>query len=99
MRISSLSRKIVPASLLAVMLVVSISTLSYADADNVTVTTGIVDIHDGTVVVLIEQRDVVVPSNGAGLLASGQIAPGDVVDVKIVTDRGHKHKGHVTILK
>ena len=51
--------------------------------------------------VLVRTRDAVghPTTNGGGLLKAGQIADGDTVDCLAATGRGHKHRGHVTILK
>lgn len=72
--------------------------------DNVVITEGVVFVEkDGTVGVVVrspEGSENLYPSNGHGLLKSGQIFPGEVVTVKIVTDKGKgKHRGHVTVLK
>ena len=107
---SSSIKSVIPASLAAVLLVFCFSVSTYAAHDEVvTFATGIVDVEeDGTVTVCVidardsdcEEGDFLVPSNGHGLLRSGQIELGDIVDVKIITDRdGHKHRGHVTVLK
>ena len=75
---------------------------SFADArgGNSVIESGVVDLdQDGNVIVVTLDEETLYPSNGNGLLDAGQIAPGDEVQVRIVTDRGHKHRGHVTILK
>lgn len=94
-----LSKTAIPACFLAAMIVSCVCAPAYAAAE-VSVEWGIVevDLRDGTVLVIVE-KEVYIPSNGHGLLRSGQIAPGDVVRVKIVRHRKHTHRGHVTVLK
>ncbi|MCA9247085.1 MAG: hypothetical protein KDA42_08225 [Planctomycetales bacterium] len=90
-------------ALFTVVLAIALPRPAQADTDNVEILSGVVVVdRDGVVLVLLDQdAGEVEPVNGAGLLNAGQIAPGDVVDVKITHDNGkkHKHRGHVTILK
>ena len=88
----------VAGCLLALALIVGMCAPAIADSATV--------FEDG--VVMVDQRGTVSvvtasgeyePINGAALLRAGQIAAGGEVTVKITTDKGHKHRGHVTILK
>lgn len=109
MRVSSNVTFVISAGLLAIVLAFCMAASTYADSP-VTYAVGVVDVDaDGTVSVCVtesrdpdprcEEGDVLFPSNGKGLVQSGQIMRGDIVDLKIVYDRGHKHRGHVTVLK
>lgn len=109
MRVSSNVMFVISTGLLAIALAFCTAASTYADSP-VTYAVGIVDVDaDGTVSVCVtdsrdpdrrcKEGDVLFPSNGRGLLQSGQIVPGDIVDLKIVYDRGHRTRGHVTVLK
>ena len=106
-RIDGLIKTFAAVSLLATLLAFGVSASAYADSP-VTFAVGVVDVQeDGTVRVCItdaedskcEEGEFVFPSNGKGLVQSGQIAHGDTVDLKIVYDRSPKFRGHVTVLK
>lgn len=100
MRIPSRLKKIVAANAAAVLMAVCFSASAYA-ASVVSYTEGCVVFNekDGSVAV-DTPVGLLFPSNSHGLFRSGQIKPGEWVDVKIVqnTKRG-KHRGHVTVLK
>ena len=89
---------LIAVSLFAIVLFTGICTPVLAG--EVTFVDGIVDEDGGGVTLFDREGTNVVPSNLAGLLKSGQIAPLDEVTVRIVSDKGrNKHRGHVTVLK
>jgi hypothetical protein len=105
MKVLHVLRKSSTAALLAVVVAIGWCASVYAGNSETTVEiqTGIVVVDRGEVGVALRSGEVVVPSNGAGLLRAGAILPGDEVDVRIIVhtkEKGrHKHRGHVTVLK
>ncbi len=99
MRTLSHIANLIPAALLALLLVGGFSATSAEARDHIVVTTGVVAVQGGDVVVLTRDGRSLVPNNGQGLMRAGKISLGEQVTVRVVTDRGHEHRGHVTILK
>ena len=87
-------------SLLAVMLLLGVFSVALADSA-VTRERGkvIVDRDSGEPAVATA-TGVYFPNNLHGLMRSGQVELGDIVTLKITTDRKkNSHRGHVTVLK
>ena len=99
----SRAKRVVPTSLLALMLALSILS-SAAVAREVIISHGTVEVaRNGTVFVagVCVDQDCLrfIASNGRGLLRARKIKPGQTVSVRVAYDKRHKHRGHVTILK
>ena len=102
MNFLSRAKRVVPTSLLGVMLALSILS-SAAVAGEVIIAHGTVVVDQGTVFVVgvcVDQDcERFIASNGRGLLRARKIHNGQTVTVRVVLDKRHKHRGHVTILK
>ena len=98
----SRAKRVVPTSLLGVMLALSILS-SAAVAGEAFFTDGTVVVGDnGTVFVDVcvdKDCERFIATNGRGLLRARKIEPGQTVRVRVVLDKRHKHRGHVTVLK
>ncbi len=98
MHISSAIKNFTQVSLLGVLLAFCLS-VSTCAAGEVIITEGMVCVDKDGIVEVCVRDQYYTPSNGRGLLRSGQIADGDPVRVRIVYDKRYEFRGHVTVLK